>query len=130
MNELIVAKRHGSHRVGVRTVVVATGDAHVAEIAGNLAREGRESDGVHQPMSLHFVLDEIDLPRLQQFFEQQGGEKAVVAHRELLGNGPCAMFIKKFAVTDGWPQKWLDSFSIPESRIEFFTRRSPTRRLL
>ena len=127
MNELIVAKRHGSHRVGVRAVVVATGDAHVAEIAGNLAREGRESDGVHQPMSLHF---KFWTKLIFRACSSSSSNKAVVAHRELLGNGPCAMFIKKFAVTDGWPQKWLDSFSIPESRIEFFTRRSPTRRLL
>lgn len=112
LSGLVVATRHGLHRVEAGMFVDATGDAHIANMAGVPCREGREEDGVHQPMSLRFVLGDLDFGRLKRFLETEGGEHAVSNGSHPLTNGPGAGFIKQFAVADGWPQKWLDTFSI------------------
>lgn len=112
LHELIVATRHGLHRVGATSFIDATGDAHMAHLAGVPCREGRESDGVHQPMSLRFVLGRIDWDAVYAFFLRHGGQEAVNTYLGLRTNGPGAMFLRDFAVADNWPRAWTDTFTI------------------
>ena len=109
---LALATRQGLATVAAETVIDASGDAHVAHLAGVPCREGRESDGVHQPMSLRFVLGQLDFAPLFDFFRAEGGETAVHRYNGLITNGPGAMFLRRYAATDGWEPHWLDTFTI------------------
>lgn len=110
---LIVATRHGLHRVEAKAFVDASGDAHIAHMAGAPCREGREEDGVHQPMSLRFVLGNIDLEALKAFLLEKVGEHAIyVDCNGLLTNGrPTVNFMLELAKIENWPTLWLDTFS-------------------
>jgi hypothetical protein len=109
---LALATRAGLRRVSADVFIDASGDAHVAALAGVPCRSGRESDGVHQPMSLRFVLGGIDLAALESFCSEQGGPNTVHRGSGKLTNGPGAMFLKEYAAADNWPERWQKTFSI------------------
>ena len=109
---LVIATRQGLFRASARCVIDATGDAHVAHRAGARCREGREGDLAHQPMSLRFVLGGCDIGRVRDFLLAEGGPDAVGSYGSLFTNGPGATFFLRHAEQLGWPEKWLQSFSI------------------
>lgn len=55
-------------------VIDATGDGDVAAFAGAEFQVGRSSDGLTQPMSLMFVLGNVDLGRVRQYMREHPNE--------------------------------------------------------
>lgn len=112
LDGVVIAPRQGLRRAQAGAFVDASGDANVANLAGVPTAEGRESDRVHQPMSLRFVLGGIDIPAVERFMLANGPQHTVHRVLGLLNNGPGMEFIKKYAEMGKWPQKWLDTFTI------------------
>jgi hypothetical protein len=81
-------------------------------MAGAPCREGREADGVHQPMSLRFVLGGIDIPRFKDFLRKLGPYALGSEHGEGFANGPCKDAFLAFARKDAWPADWINTFTI------------------
>lgn len=79
--------------------VDATGDALLSMLAGEPTKEGSETDGDHQPMSLRFALGNVDMQKVIGFVRDQ-------EPKNVRSIWPCS------DDPDGWPMsvnlKWLD----------------------
>ncbi len=117
LSAVIIATRGGLRRATAAAFIDATGDAHLAHGCGVPCLEGREGDGIHQPMSLRFVLGGLDLPRVRRYFEEGSAEPAIFMYHGLMCGRPGAAFIKKFAEQDGWPPAWLQTFTLSFGQI-------------
>ena len=109
--EVTIATRCGLSKAQAPVVIDATGDAHIAKLAGAEVLQGREQTGEHQPMSLRFVLGGIDITKFRQFLRQKGGDAAVIDCRGYLHSGDC-MFFRQLVEQDGWPKDWLKTFGM------------------
>lgn len=69
---VIVENKGGRQAIMARRVIDCSGDADVAKLAGVPMREGNEADGVHQAVSLRFVMGGIDLERFVAFLRELG----------------------------------------------------------
>ena len=65
-------------------VIDAAGDGDVAAFAGAEFQVGRSSDGLTQPMSLMFVLGNVDLGRVRQYMREHPNEFYEKTHFDLL----------------------------------------------
>lgn len=85
--ELIGVRKNGPHLAAVQAAALgkrfevrgryfidATGDALVANFAGEPVRMGREETGEHQPMSLRFIVTGVDVQRVTSFFRDKSPE--------------------------------------------------------
>jgi hypothetical protein len=108
---LTIATRSGHCQAAAATVIDATGDARVAQLAGAPVLQGREADGQHQPMSLRFVMGGVHIDRFGTSLRAQGGDAAARDHGGLLHSGDC-MFLQARAQKDGWPADWLKTFGL------------------
>jgi len=59
---VVLATKEGLLRVRAKVVVDATGDADVAHFAGAETLKGREGDGFLSPMTLNFIIANVDVP--------------------------------------------------------------------
>lgn len=64
---VVLASKQGLLRVRAKCVVDATGDADVAFFAGAETLTGREGDGFLSPMTLNFILANVDVPAALAF---------------------------------------------------------------
>ena len=82
--------------------VDATGDALLSMLAGEPTKEGHETNGDHQPMSLRFMLGNVDVEKALEFVKNEEPE-------DVRSIWPCS------DDPDGWPisvnLKWLHSLA-------------------
>jgi hypothetical protein len=64
---IVVANKSGRQAVFSKIVIDSTGDGDVAALAGVPFESGRKEDGVSQPMSLRFMVGNVDLSKLADF---------------------------------------------------------------
>lgn len=64
---IVVANKSGRQAVFSKVVIDSTGDGDVAALAGVPFESGRRGDGVSQPMSLRFMVGNVDLSKLADF---------------------------------------------------------------
>ena len=64
---IVVANKSGRQAVLSKIVIDSTGDGDVAALAGVPFESGRKEDGVSQPMSLRFMVGNVDLSKLADF---------------------------------------------------------------
>jgi hypothetical protein len=114
---VVLATRHGLCRAQGRSFVDASGDAELALAAGVPTFSGRESDGVHQPMSLRFVLGGIDLAAFATGLREQAGADSVRQANGYITNGPLDPHFLNLASRAGWPEKWIRPSRYSSSRF-------------
>ncbi|NLG49237.1 MAG: FAD-dependent oxidoreductase [Chloroflexi bacterium] len=68
---VVVTGKGGRQEFPASVVVDASGDGDVAHLAGAEMVEGREEDGVHMPVSLVFVLANVDTERFFAYLADQ-----------------------------------------------------------
>lgn len=68
----IVHNKDGLTRLKAKTFIDATGDADLCVRAGAPFEAGEQGTGLHQAMSLRFILGGVDLERLCTFLAQHG----------------------------------------------------------
>lgn len=84
---VIVENKGGRQVIMARRVVDCSGDADVAKLAGVPMREGNEADGVHQAVSLRFVMGGIDLERFASFLRELGEQPSLpLLHTAMVWN--------------------------------------------
>jgi len=67
-----IAAQYGATTLNLaaKVVIDCTGDAHVAALTGVPCREGRASDGLHQAISLRFVMSGVEMSKFSQFIRE------------------------------------------------------------
>ncbi len=71
ISSLVVHNKDGLSRLRAHTFIDATGDADVSVSAG-VPFDAGDSDGIHQSMSLRFILGGVDLEKLCSFLAEHG----------------------------------------------------------
>jgi len=79
---VVIATKEGLRRIAARVVVDATGDADVAFFAGAATMKGRENDGFLSPMTLCFILTNVDTAALAEFHRNGGYKRVLEQGRE------------------------------------------------
>lgn len=69
---VVVATREGLAIIRARVTVDATGDADVTFHAGAQTLKGRESDGFLSPMTLNFIISNVDVAQARAFASDGG----------------------------------------------------------
>jgi FAD dependent oxidoreductase len=92
-----IASRCGLGKAQAKSIIDATGDAYVARLAGAEVLQGREQTGEHQPMSLRFVLGDVNIPEFKDFFHPEKNNR---------------LLMKQQAERDGWPEDWIKTFGM------------------
>ncbi|MGC8934908.1 MAG: FAD-dependent oxidoreductase [Thermoproteota archaeon] len=64
---VVIVNKSGRQAVFSKIVIDATGDGDVAALAGVPFESGRKEDGKSQPMSLRFIVGNVDFNRLSKF---------------------------------------------------------------
>jgi hypothetical protein len=72
ISSVIVHNKNGLQRLCAKAFIDATGDADVAVQAGAPFDAGENETGLHQAMSLRFMLGGVDCDRLCEFLAQNG----------------------------------------------------------
>jgi hypothetical protein len=74
----------------------ATGDAILSMLAGEPTQEGREGDSEHQPMSLRFVLGNVDIEQATRFVQerQPDGVRSIWPRSDRADGGPLSVNLK------------------------------------
>ena len=70
---VVVTGKEGPRTFRAKVVVDCTGDGDVAFLAGAEFNKGRKEDGMLMPVTLTFVLGNVNLPRLLAFKPGKGG---------------------------------------------------------
>jgi len=109
-----------------RYIIDATGDALAALMAGEPVREGRESSGEHQPMSLRFILANVDVERAKRFVEQNQppGKRSIWPCSDQPNGWAASInvrWLQERAVQAGYLRPWKDQlffhfYTIPGKR--------------
>lgn len=60
---LLVSNKEGQEVLTGKVIIDATGDGDVSYFAGALTEKGREEDGLMQPVTLEFTIDQVDEDR-------------------------------------------------------------------
>ncbi|MFZ7134423.1 MAG: FAD-dependent oxidoreductase [Eubacteriales bacterium] len=71
---VIVANKSGIHLIKSKIFIDASGDGDLAALAGIPYVKGRESDGRTMPVSLAFVLGNVNLERTIEYLKDKPGE--------------------------------------------------------
>lgn len=66
---VVVHNKSGRMELGARVVIDATGDGDVAVLAGAEFQQGREADGLTQPLTLMFKLGNVDLDAVRAYMK-------------------------------------------------------------
>lgn len=64
---VVIVNKSGRQAIFSKIVIDATGDGDVAALAGVPFESGRKEDGKSQPMSLRFMVGNVDMDRLSKF---------------------------------------------------------------
>lgn len=70
---VIVESKEGRQVIRAKQFVDSTGDGDVAVRAGASYDQGRESDGKTQPMTMIFLIDQVDNDRISPWWHEQPG---------------------------------------------------------
>ncbi len=81
---LIVANKAGLQVINGAYIVDATADADIAAKAGAEFVQGRESDGLTQPISLFFRIGNVDDAAVQKYAEQQPHRDVACLYEEYI----------------------------------------------
>ena len=73
LEDVVVASKQGPIRFRAKAFVDATGDADLAYFAGAETLKGRETDGFLSPMTLCFIISQVDVEGAQAYAEADGG---------------------------------------------------------
>lgn len=79
-----VLNKGGTEELHADVVIDATGDGDVAAFAGAEYQVGRKADGLTQPMTLMFVLGNVDLAKVRNYMKGNPGEFFEKTHFDLL----------------------------------------------
>jgi glycine/D-amino acid oxidase-like deaminating enzyme len=74
---IVAGTKQGLRKIRARQVVDATGDADVAFFGGAETMRGREPDSFLSPMTLNFIIVNVDTSRLKEF-RAAGGTRDVI----------------------------------------------------
>lgn len=99
-----LATRRGLCRAEAQTFIDASGDAELAAAAGVPTIAGRDEDGIHRPMSLRFVIGNIDIPAMADGLRQQIGPDAIIDANGYLTNGKLEGHFIALAKRADWPE--------------------------
>ena len=66
-----VAGKGGMKTYRARRLIDATGDGDVAALCGAAFRQGRDSDGFAQPMTLMFTVENVDMDAVRQYIRRR-----------------------------------------------------------
>lgn len=107
-----LATRRGLCCAEAGTFIDASGDAELATAAGVPTLSGRDEDGVHQPMSLRFVIGNVDIQAMADGLRRKIGPNALIDINGYLTNGELEAHFISLAERAGWPANWIKTFSI------------------
>lgn len=79
-----VLNKSGSEELHADVVIDATGDGDVAVFAGAEYEVGRKADNLTQPMSLMFVLGNVDLAKVKAYMQENPNQFFEKTHFDLL----------------------------------------------
>ncbi|MBO3840875.1 MAG: FAD-dependent oxidoreductase [Candidatus Brockarchaeota archaeon] len=74
---IVIANKSGRQAVFSKIVVDSTGDGDVAALAGVPFESGRKEDGVSQPMSLRFMVGNVNIEKLAVFLVENDSRSYV-----------------------------------------------------
>jgi len=78
VQQAVVATKQGHIRIKAKAFVDATGDADLAHFAGAETLKGRESDGFLSPMTLCFIISQVDVAGARAYAESAGGCRKLI----------------------------------------------------
>ncbi|MFB3882273.1 MAG: FAD-dependent oxidoreductase [Armatimonadota bacterium] len=78
LRQAVVATKQGLTRIKAKTFVDATGDADLAYLAGAETLKGRETDGFLSPMTLCFIISQVDVDGAQAYSKADGGCRKLI----------------------------------------------------
>jgi len=78
LQQAVVATKQGLVRIKAKAFVDATGDADLAHFAGAETLKGRESDGFLSPMTLCFIISQVDVAGARAYAESDGGWRKLI----------------------------------------------------
>ncbi len=118
---VVVVNKSGRQAVFSKIIVDSTGDGDVAALAGVPFESGRKEDGVSQPMSLRFMVGNIDFNKLTGFLVENDDRSFVdppLIEFAMVpgGNWPLEKYFKE-GVEEGLLEEsdmvYFQAFSIP-----------------
>lgn len=86
LQQAVVATKQGLISIKAKAFVDATGDADLAHFAGAETLKGRASDGFLSPMTLCFVISQVDVAGARAYAESDGGCRKLIERAR--GNYP------------------------------------------
>ena len=78
LEQAVVATKQGLIRIKAKAFVDATGDADLAHFAGAETLKGREGDGFLSPMTLCFIISQVDVAGARAYAESDGGCRKLI----------------------------------------------------
>jgi ribulose 1,5-bisphosphate synthetase/thiazole synthase len=93
---VILATKEGLEPVPAKVVVDATGDADVAYFAGAQTMKGRSEDGFLSPMTLCFIVTNVDVPGARQFLKSGGRWRLLKQGRKKYPLLPASIILREF----------------------------------
>ena len=97
---VVLATKEGLLRVRAKAVVDATGDADVAFFAGADTMKGRDADGFLSPMTLNFIIANVDVPGAMAFARGGGLNRLVEQARAKYPLLPERMGVARFPLAN------------------------------
>jgi len=93
---VVVATKQGLEEVRAKVVVDATGDADVAYFAGAETMKGRKDDGFLSPMTLCFIVANVDVAEANKFLKAGGVRRLLNQGRKKYPLLPASMILREF----------------------------------
>jgi hypothetical protein len=78
LQQAVVAAKQGLISIKAKAFVDATGDADLAHFAGAETLKGRESDGFLSPMTLCFIISQVDVAGARAYAQADGGCRKLI----------------------------------------------------
>jgi len=87
IESVVIANKAGLSRVTGKIFIDCTGDGDVCVRAGAAYRKGNPETGRNQPMSLRYLIENVDLKRFRAFTEEKKKETGIEAGVEIGEDG-------------------------------------------
>jgi hypothetical protein len=115
ISSITCVNKSGEHHFSAKTYIDATGDGDVAFFSSAHFKQGRQSDGFSQPMSLMFKLSGVDLNVVRAYMKENPKEFVLDDNVDLDGYVAVSGFFKQVNLA-----KENGDFNIARDRVLFF----------
>lgn len=87
LEAVVIANKAGLSQVKGKVFIDCTGDGDVCVRAGAEYNKGNPETGKNQPMSLRYVVDNVDFAALREFFEEQKKATGINSNADVAPDG-------------------------------------------